>query len=312
MPQQTDRHEATTSTDLLVKVEPEIVAAGAEIVLHCALRATHATDLLGRKVQIVDGANKRIGALALTNLNGSTLTTQPLTLHAPADLGHHHWRAVFDDPNSGEQTSCTFAIEVIAHKTSLLIWGAPSAIATGAAFTVTVGLKCSGGCAMAGRRIEIFDEAGASIASQSMGTETRPRTSGLYQTEIALRAPDLIARQVWEARIVGDDNHFPHEPAATRFGLNFVAAPEHRVTLEVTDASTKMPIRGASVVMHPFRATTDANGIATLDVCKGDYTIWVSAAGHDPVCKYVDVAAGYTSKAELSAEAKEDPDAFYY
>lgn len=312
MPLQTNPHEATASTDLLVKVEPETIAAGAAIVLHCALRTAHAADLLGLGVQIVDGANKRIGALALTDLNGSTLTTEPLTLDAPAELGRHEWHAVFSDPKSGQQTISDFAIEVIAHKTSLLVWGAPSAIAAGAAFTVTVGLKCSGGCAMAGRRIEIFDEAGASVASQHMGAETRPGTSGLYQTEVSLRAPDLIARQVWEARVVGDDDHFPHEPAATRFGLNFVAAPEHRVTLEVTDASTKMPIRGASVVMHPFRATTDANGVATLAVCKGDYTIWVSAAGHDPVCKYVDIAADYTSKAELSAEVKEDPDAFYY
>jgi len=308
----TQTPDAAQKTDLLVKVEPEIVAAGGELVMHCAVRAANAADLPGQEVQVFDGAGRRIGAAALADLDGSTWVSAPLSVTAPAELGRQNWRAVFTDPSSGQQTSREFAFEVIAHRTSLLVWGAPSAIGAGSDFTVTVGLKCSGGCAMAGREVEIFDETGTRLASVKMSPEIRPGSSGLFQTEVSLRAPDQIARQVWEARIVGHDDAYPHEPAAACFGLNFVAAPEHRVTIEVTDASTKAPIRGASVVMHPFRATTDGDGIATFSVCKGDYTIWVSAAGHDPVCKYVDIAADYASTAELSEEIKEDPDAFYY
>lgn len=304
-----EEQDAAETNDLLVKVEPETVAAGGELALTCALRAENATELLGLEVQIVDGAGNSLGASTFENLDGSTLTTGPFALRAPAELGRHEWRAVFTDPESGQQTSCDFAIEVIAHKTSLLVWGAPSAIATGSDFTVTIGLKCSGGCAMAGRHVEIFDEAGASVGGLTMGAETLPGTSGMVQAVVSLRAPGQIARQAWEARMAGDNEDLPHEPASARFGLNFVAAPEHRVRIEVTDIETKAPLRGATVVLHPFRATTDANGIATLSVGKGDYTMMVSAAKHDPVTRYVTINEDFVSEVGLPLEVIEDPDA---
>jgi len=308
---ETQAQDAPPNSDLLVRVEPEVVAAGGEVTLYCALRAEHASDLLGLEVQYLDGAGETIGTSGFDTLDGSTLTTGPLVLRAPSELGQHDWRAVFTDPESGEQTICEFAVEVIAHKTSLLVWGAPSAIACGTDFTVTVGLKCSGGCTMAGRRIDIVDESGASVGAVTMGAETLAGTSGLFQSTVRLRAPDQIARQFWQARIDGDDDVLPHQPALARFGLNFVAPPDHRVTIEVTDAETGAPMRGASVVLHPFRGTTDASGIAAFGVCKGEYTMMVSAARHEPVTHYITVTDDYVSQVRLQPEIKEDPDAHW-
>ncbi|MBW6507712.1 MAG: carboxypeptidase-like regulatory domain-containing protein [Rhodobacteraceae bacterium] len=314
MNQQSDILE--TSFDMLIDVEPGEVAAGGALVLRCAARATPGRDLRGQSVQILDDTGSTVGSLTFSMLDGATNTTEPGTFAAPTKLGSHGWRAVFAGAPEGHapggEAIHDFFFTVVAHRASVLVWGAPSAIAAGQSFTVTLGLKCSGGCDMAGRKIQITDASGAEVAMVQMGADQLHGTSGLHETKVTLQAPAEVSRQTWQARIARDDAEPPHEAATAAFGLNFVAPPEHRIEITVLDAETKAPLRGASITAHPFSATTNAEGVASMMVCAGSYTVWVSAAGHDPVCKYLDMSGDHTSVAELSPEAKEDPDAFYY
>mgnify|MGYP003115034017 CR=1 FL=1 len=59
--------------------------------------------------------------------------------------------------------------------------------------------------------------------------------------------------------------------------------PQVRVTIEAVSKETGAPISGANVVMHPYRARTDASGTATLKAVKGGYTIMVSKPTYDPM-----------------------------
>ena len=305
-----------TSFDMLIDVEPGEVAAGGALVLRCAARATPGRDLRGQSVQILDDTGAAVGSLTFSMLDGATNTTEPVTLTAPTRLGSHGWRAVIagvpeSDAPGGDATH-DFFFAVVPHRTSVLVWGAPSAIAVGQSFAVTIGLKCSGGCNMAGHEVQIHDASGALAATARIGADTPHGSSGLHEVTVTLQAPAEISRQNWRASFASDDEEPMHEAAAATFGLNFVAVPAHKVEITVLDAETKAPLRGAQITAHPFRATADAEGVASLMVCSGSYTIWVSAAGHDPVCKYLDIFGDHKSVAELSPEIKEDPDAFYY
>lgn len=295
--------------DLLVKVEPEIVAAGGQFAVSSAMRADNAEELLGLEVSYLDAAGNSIGVAVLDTLDGSTLTSERLELSAPLDLGRHEWRALFTDPVTAEEASCLFSIEVVAHRTSLLVWGAPTAVPAGSDFTATIGLKCSGGCNLAGRRVAFSDASGAAVGEFTLSAETLPGTSGLYQGSATLRAPGVVGLQSWEARIEGNTGGTPHEPAFARLALNVVPAPEHKVEIEVTDAHTRTPLRNATVLLHPFRAFTDENGRATLHVTKSEYVLMVSAARHDPISRPVTVDGDYSDQVRLQPEAKEDPDA---
>jgi hypothetical protein len=311
---QTHSHDETDT--LLIDVAPQEVAAGAELTLRAAARCVPMRDLRGISVQIYDQDGASIGQIEFDELDGATNTTDALTLHAPIKVGSYTWRAEISaaavGKPGGAPLTCFFNVTSVAHQAHLLAWGAPSAIAAGTEFKVTLGLKCSGGCSMAGRRIEIYDEAQNLITSVPMSEQVRAGSSGLHETEITLKAPSEICRQQWEARIAIDKTDPPHPATSAKFGLNIVAAPEHLVTLDVIDAETRSPIEGATVLMHPFRAMTDENGRAKVQVCKGDYTVWISAPKYEAVCKYVDVTQDFATKAELMQEPPEDPDAHYY
>lgn len=299
----------TIPIDLLVKVEPEIVAAGGQVSLSTAMRADNAEALLGLEVIYLDAEGNTLGTTILDTINGSTLTSQRVDLRAPLELGRHEWQAVFSDPMTGEAAHFAFAVEVVPHKTSLLVWGAPAAVDVGGNFVVAVGLKCSGGCDLTSHRVTFEDASGAVVGAFEMSSDTLPGSSGLYQGSAVLRAPEVPGLQSWQAHVEGNTEGIPHEPASARFSLNVVEAAEHKVEIQVVDADTHAPLRNATVVLHPFRATTDAEGRATLRVSKNKYTLMVSAARHDALSRPITIDADYTGEVALHLEAKEDPDA---
>ena len=53
------------------------------------------------------------------------------------------------------------------------------------------------------------------------------------------------------------------------------------------------------MVMHPYRAMTDENGIARVKVTKGRYDIFVSAAKYVSIATSADVTADMITRAEL-------------
>ena len=92
-------------------------------------------------------------------------------------------------------------------------------------------------------------------------------------------------------------------------GLKVVRPPNCEVTVEAIDREKQTPIKGARVVMHPYRATTGENGLAKLKVAEGRYDILVSASKYVPVNTVVEVTADVITRAELDVEPPlESPD----
>ena len=72
--------------------------------------------------------------------------------------------------------------------------------------------------------------------------------------------------------------------------------------MEAIDREKQTPIKGARVVMHPYRAVTDDNGIARVRVARGHYDILVSGSQYMPACASVEVTADMMTSAELDAD----------
>ena len=62
------------------------------------------------------------------------------------------------------------------------------------------------------------------------------------------------------------------------------------------------PLSGARVVMHPYRAVTDEQGVAKVRVAKGTYKLFVSQTRYVTFGLPVEVDRDMTTRAELSIE----------
>ena len=84
--------------------------------------------------------------------------------------------------------------------------------------------------------------------------------------------------------------------------VRVVNPPDCEVTIQAIDREKQIPIKGARVVMHPYRASTDENGIAKVKVTKGRYDVLVSGSKYVPVSTTVEVTADMITRAELDEE----------
>jgi hypothetical protein len=190
------------------------------------------------------------------------------------------------------------------HAVHIVVWDTPLTVECGAAFRVRVGVKCAAECAAALRTVQIRDAAGRSIASARVGDAPWPGTS-LYSTEIELRAPEAAGLHAWEAVAseVGAETGGPaHAGACARFQVRAVAAPECLVKVVAVDAESHAPLKGAKVVVHPYRAITDARGVAEIRVPKGAYRLFVSGRDHFPFRSDGEISADVTIHAELDKD----------
>jgi bacillopeptidase F len=107
--------------------------------------------------------------------------------------------------------------------------------------------------------------------------------------------------------------YFPQEKPATvvpdgNANVTFVMnpIPHGTVTGHVTNARTGEPISGATVAvaedMRIAPAHTDANGMYTLDVLQGSYTLQTRAAGFYPDNRPVSVGGGATVTQDVAVE----------
>jgi hypothetical protein len=74
------------------------------------------------------------------------------------------------------------------------------------------------------------------------------------------------------------------------------------VKVVAVDAASRAPVRGARVVVHPYRSVTDAQGVAELRVPKGTYRLFVSGRDYFPFRSDGEVRADITIQAELDAD----------
>ena len=191
------------------------------------------------------------------------------------------------------------------HATRVVVWDVPVAVAPGAALRVKVGVKCAADCSSAGRLVEIRDSDGQVVASGPVGDVPWPGTSALYHAELELRAPDAEGMHPREAFVVasGDDaGGAAHDAASARFQIRAVRPPECRLKVIAVDARSHAPVPGAKVVVHPYHALTNADGIAELRVPKGAYRLFVSGRDRFPFRSDGEIDADVTIQAELDED----------
>jgi hypothetical protein len=191
---------------------------------------------------------------------------------------------------------------VKAHTTSVLVWDIPSAVEIGGRFSIKVGIKCSSECQLTSRDFGIYRDDGARAATGTAPDGCWPGTTCLYVAEVELEAPACEGLHTWSVKCPGSDAGVPHAEGSVSFGLRVVSHPEFVVTVETLDKASQTPLRGARVVMHPYRAVTDERGVAQVRVTRGAYQLFVSQTGYLTFGLPVEVTADMTARAELDLE----------
>lgn len=287
-----------------VEVAPGEVDAGANMTLSGRVSCTPAVDLRGQTLLIKDQDGALAGRLEFAEFDGATNETRELVMKAPARAGAYTWVAVcpaYEKAGiSNEETSAPFSFTVRPHSTRVVVWDTPSAIECGETFSVKLGVKCSSQCRPDGWALEVRDHDGDKQAAATLSDEPWPGTDALYFAEMDLTAPDTEGRYTWEAKAPATDLDVPHTECIVSFGVTVVAAPECLLTVEAVDLESQTPVKGAKVVVHPFRAFTDDRGVAEVRIPKGAYRLFVSGRNYFPFSSDGDAKSDVTIRAELA------------
>jgi hypothetical protein len=290
---------------LVVNVSPEVVDAGAEMTLHGEVLCTPACDLRGHNLLIKDETGAEKSTFELTDFDGETNETRELVVKVPVSPGRYEWLAVcpalVKEGVSYAEVSAPVPFTVKPHTTSLVVWGIPSAVVARERFNIKVGVKCSSECDFKNRNFEIYNHEGAQVATVTLSGNRWPGT-GLHFAELELEAPAAEDLYTWSVKCAGLAVGIPHDEGSVSFGIRVVGHPECLVTVETIDRETQMPLSGARVVMHPYRAITDERGVAQVRVAKGEYKLFVSQTSYLTFALPVDVTANMTARAELDLE----------
>src|SRR5262249_44647025 len=145
----------------------------------------------------------------------------------------------------------------------------------------------------------IYDQQAAQVATGTLSGDPWPGTTGVYAAEVELEAPAREGLYMWSAKGPESDAGPPHTEGSVGFGVRVVSTPEYLVRVEAVDEVTQTPLRGARVVMHPYRAVTDERGVAEVRVAKGVYKLFVSQTKYVTFGLPVEVTADMTARAEL-------------
>ena len=303
-------HETTIS---MVKAAPAELDAGADIALKVKVSCPSACDLQGKIVKIIAQDAVVVKEIELGTFDEAANETDEFVVSAPTKPGAYTWTAVF--PAQGEEvvsqheeSSTPFSFIAKAHATSMAVWDTPSPIVVNAKFKLKVGVKCSADCNLTDKKILIYDQEGARVATEKLGGAPWSAGSSLYWTEVELEAPGTEGLYRWTAKFPNPDLELPHEEASHTFGFGIVRPPEHMVTVEVIDKDTGTPIKKAYVMLHPYRDYTDERGVVRLMVPKGGYKLYVSRVHKETFRTTVKVTGDITIKAELLPEPPEEDD----
>jgi len=235
-----------------------------------------------------------------------------ITLRAPDETGEHHLTfVVTSEPQEGREPAkgaLPFTLTTVPHETSLAVWDIPSPVVRGGHFEIKVGAKCSSTCALAGKIIEIRDDAGTVMGSGALGDTILPGTSALAFTAIPLTAPGELGLHMWTASFAPSELKLAHGSATSHFSFAVVAEPEHSVSVKVVHKDTKAPIVGAQVRLGIYRAETDESGSAIVRVPKGAFPLVVARTGYKMPERTVKVANDV--RVRIVAETLPDPDPF--
>ncbi len=291
---------------LSCEVSPSEVDAGADLTLKGKVSCTPPEDLRGKTLLIKDQDGAVAESIELTEFDGETNETGEFMVKAPVMPGAYTWLAVCpSDAKAGishEEPSAPFAFTVKPHRTHVVVWDAPSTIECGEGFSIKFGVKCSSECRPHGWTLEVRDHDRKKLAGATPSDDAWPGTTALYYTEVDLTAPDTEGLYAWDAKATATDLDVPHEEGRASFGVRVVPTPECVLTVEAIDMERQTPVKGAKVVVHPYRAFTDEGGVAEVRVPKGAYRIFVSGKNYLPFRSDGDVNTDITIRAELALD----------
>jgi hypothetical protein len=295
-----------------VEVAPREVDAGEELTVTIRVSCPDGCDLRGQNVSIRNQGDTELATAEVTELDGESCAASALVLRAPLKVGEHIYRAVLAAQEKAgvlhEETSTEFSFAAGPHATSVNVWGLPSAIAAGERFRFNVGIKCSAGCKLTGRPLSVFDHEGAQVGEGHLLDDMWPGTGALYFAEVEAQAPLATGDHKWEVKTPGADSGVPHAAGSFTFTVKVVRPPDHEVTVEAFDSEKQTPIKGAHVLLHPYRALTDERGVAKVKVAEGRYKLFVSGFNYIAHQNIIDVAGDVTTRAELAAEPEGQED----
>jgi hypothetical protein len=298
--------EMTREIRVSVEVSPGKVDAGANMTMKGKVLCTPARDLRGRTLLIKDQDGALAQSTELTEFDGEINETSEFLVKAPVRPGTFSWLAACptsaEAAVSHEGTSTAFSFIVKPHSTRLVAWDAPSAIECGDKFRIKLGVKCSSECRPDGWAIEVRDHDGEKQATVTLSEDSWPGAAALYYAEVDLQAPDTEGLYAWQAKAPGAGPVMPHAECIAGFGVRVVSAPECLLTVLAIDMESQTPVKGAKVVVHPYRAVTDERGVAEVRVPKGEYRLFVSGGDYFPFRSDGEVKTDITIRAELALD----------
>jgi hypothetical protein len=282
---------------------PPEVDAGAELTLIGIVECLPARDLRQLPLLIQDEDGSPLGEAEIANFDGEINFTGELVLTAPLEPGDHTWLAVLPahtaDGLDYDEVVTPFQFVVKRHATSILVWDVPTAIVAGESFRFKLGVKCSSQCEPIGWTFAVSTENGEPVATGTLSDEPWPGTAALYYAQVEATAPMAEGVHDWTVTAPGPNMDIAHEQQTARFGVRSVRQPECVISVEAIDKATQAPVKGAKVVVHPYRVFTDADGHAEVRVPKGTYRIFVSGPRHVPYRADSQVKADTSIRAEL-------------
>jgi hypothetical protein len=289
-----------------VEVSPSEVAAGAELTVAVAVSCPQGCDLRAQSVSIQDREGAELASSELAEFEGETYITSPFVLGAPLEVGEYTWRAILAGHESDgvlhEPIFTAFSFATKAHATSVNVWGLPSAIAAGERFRLKIGVKCSAGCKLAGRALSVFDHEGRQVGDGRLLDEVWPGTSALYFAEVEAKAPLITGTHVWQVKTAGSPLPPAHTAGACTLTMKVVGPPDCELTVAAFDRATQMPIKGAHILLHPYRTSTDETGVAKVKVIRGRYKLNVSGFNYIPCENTIDIEGDVATRVELAPE----------
>ena len=262
-----------------------------------------ACDLRGKLVRVIAQDAAVVEEVELTAFDATTNQTDEFVVRSPSEPGEYTWTAVFPtqekDGDVYQESSTPFSFIVHPHATSMAVWDVVSPLVLDTNFRLKVGAKCSAGCNLAGEEIEIYDHAGAKVATGVLGGIPYSDTVDLYWTEVELTAPATPGTYRWEVKLPKPRPELPHAGAALPFSFNAAKRPEHAVTIEVVNQATMAPVAHARVMLRPYSGRTDDKGEVKLAAAGGEYILFVMKGEYETFQTTVNVAGDTTIRAEL-------------
>ena len=185
-----------------------------------------------------------------------------------------------------------------AHTTSLAVWDLASPVIAGRRATLKVGVACPCACDLTGTRIDVYTEAGTRVGGGSLGQARWPGTAALHWAELDVAAPETEGDHAW--RVEASPPEPSHGQAVSSLRVVASRPPEHRVTLEVIEQGSGVPVSGIELRLGGFRAATNDAGIAQVEVPGGSYEVCAWKIGYDLLSRTTRIAGDTTIQLEVA------------